>query len=468
MSMLLYVDPSPGQTRLERRFDVKWLMLKDLHLLPADSHSGVATRNIKYDSDFCGRLAPLSEDEWRLRRGICLPRDTDDASPSTGTWAFPVSGVIYPTITLRAGRPQIWRITNASADASYRLQLVVTSGSAGTQQPLRMRVLALDGGTLDEDAAQHSGFDELGLMPSARAELLIDPCEVGVGTIVRGWCVLPKADVIAELRTLGLDTGDQERDAGDHWPAVALARVVFKGDRAQRPRKILPIQASVLQPDRTDNPTRAIERTRNTAVQSRRTETPPDAMQAGHNAPSAASCSPVPLPAGHVRVIRFGNGLAKTYWTHFGLLATSSRLEMGVNSVKLPDIDKDGTPKPGDYPSFGTPDNPSDLCIRYGSVERWVLVNDTDECHNFHIHQTRFRVSEIALVEGEKANACLGDRKASKDFKTMHDNFPLPPGSRVVVDMAFTRPQQIGKFVYHCHILGHEDKGMMATVEVVP
>jgi len=191
-------------------------------------------------------------------------------------------------------------------------------------------------------------------------------------------------------------------------------------------------------------------------------------MQPSHEAQSATTCSPVPLPAGHVRVIRFGNGLSKTYWTHFGLLATSSRLELGENSVKLPDIDKDSIPKAGDYPSFGAPDNRSNLCIRYGSVERWVLVNDTDECHNFHIHQTRFRISGIALVEGDKANACLGDRKASKQFKTLHDNYPLPPGSRVVVDIAFTRPQQIGKFVYHCHILGHEDKGMMATVEVVP
>jgi hypothetical protein len=191
-------------------------------------------------------------------------------------------------------------------------------------------------------------------------------------------------------------------------------------------------------------------------------------MQPGREAQSATTCSPVPLPAGHVRVIRFGNGLSRTYWTHFGLLATSSRLELGENSVKLPDIDKDGVPKAGDYPSFGAPDNPSNLCIRYGSVERWVLVNDTDECHNFHIHQARFRVSGIALVEGEKANACLGDSNASKQFKTLHDNYPLPPGSRVVVDIPFTRPQQIGKFVYHCHILGHEDKGMMATVEVVP
>jgi FtsP/CotA-like multicopper oxidase with cupredoxin domain len=458
MSMLLYVDPSQGQPRLQRRFDVKWLMLKDLHLLPPDPRSGVATRNIKYDSDFCGRLAALSEEEWRLRRGTCNPKDTDDRTPSTGTWAFPVSGVVYPTITLRAGKPQIWRITNASADASYRLQLVITSRSAATPRPLTMRVRALDGGTLDQDAAQHSGFDDLVLMPSARAELLIDPCELGVGTIVHSHCFLPKSDVIAELRTLGLDTGDQERDAGDPWPAIALARVVFKGDRTQRARSMSPIQARA--------PTTKSEQ--NTVSQSPRVEIQHHTMQPGHEAESTTTCSPVPLPAGHVRVIRFGNGLAKTYWTHFGLLATSSRLELGENSVKLPDIDKDAIPKPGDYPSFGAPDNRSNLCIRYGSVERWVLVNDTDECHNFHIHQARFRVSGIALVEGEKANACLGDRKASKQFKTLHDNYPLPPGSRIVVDIPFTRPQQIGKFVYHCHILGHEDKGMMATVEVVP
>jgi FtsP/CotA-like multicopper oxidase with cupredoxin domain len=467
MSMLLYVGRSYGETRLQRRFDVKWLMLKDLHLLPSDPRSGVAARNIKYDSAFCGRLAPLSEEEWRQRRGLCVPEETGDASPSTGTWAFPVSGVIYPTITLRTGKPQIWRIANTSADASYRLQLVVTSGAAGTPKPLTLRVLAVDGGTLDQAAGGHSGFDEFVLMPSARAELLIDPCELGVGTLVRGQCVLPRPDVIAELRTIGLDTGDQDKETGDHWPAIALARVVFKGGQKNEMREGEMGKSEMRAQHARAIPTAAIEPRRNTAAQSRGTETQPHAMHAGHQAQPATSCSPVPLPAGHVRVIRFGNGLAKTYWTHFGLLATSSRLELGENSVKLPDIDRDGVPKPGDYPSFGAPDSPSNLCIRYGSVERWVLVNDTDECHNFHIHQTRFRVREIALVDGEKANACLGDRKASKDLKTPHDNFPLPPGSRIVVDIPFTRPQQIGKFVYHCHILGHEDKGMMATVEVV-
>jgi L-ascorbate oxidase len=37
--------------------------------------------------------------------------------------------------------------------------------------------------------------------------------------------------------------------------------------------------------------------------------------------------------------------------------------------------------------------------------------------------------------------------------------------SRVVVSIPFT---QVGDFVYHCHILEHEDGGMMAKISVVP
>ena len=45
------------------------------------------------------------------------------------------------------------------------------------------------------------------------------------------------------------------------------------------------------------------------------------------------------------------------------------------------------------------------------------------------------------------------------------DTIPLPPGGEVVIRIAFH--DFTGKFVYHCHILNHEDNGMMAIVEVV-
>jgi len=48
----------------------------------------------------------------------------------------------------------------------------------------------------------------------------------------------------------------------------------------------------------------------------------------------------------------------------------------------------------------------------------------------------------------------------------LHDNYPLPPGARVFVMIRFDGPK-LGRFVFHCHILEHEDKGMMATIGVV-
>jgi len=47
-----------------------------------------------------------------------------------------------------------------------------------------------------------------------------------------------------------------------------------------------------------------------------------------------------------------------------------------------------------------------------------------------------------------------------------HDTIPLPPGQEVFVVMSFDASQQIGRFVFHCHILKHEDKGLMAPIEV--
>jgi hypothetical protein len=47
-----------------------------------------------------------------------------------------------------------------------------------------------------------------------------------------------------------------------------------------------------------------------------------------------------------------------------------------------------------------------------------------------------------------------------------HDTIPLPPNQSVFVVMSFDAKQQIGRFVFHCHILKHEDVGLMAPIEV--
>ena len=90
-----------------------------------------------------------------------------------------------------------------------------------------------------------------------------------------------------------------------------------------------------------------------------------------------------------------------------------------------------------------------------GTTERWIIYNKSSESHPFHIHQDDFRVVDA----GGGVPSLPGDQ----------DVVPLPPGtpekpSRVVIDMPFT--DYSGNFVFHCHILDHEDGGMMSRVEV--
>jgi FtsP/CotA-like multicopper oxidase with cupredoxin domain len=95
--------------------------------------------------------------------------------------------------------------------------------------------------------------------------------------------------------------------------------------------------------------------------------------------------------------------------------------------------------------------NRTDVTMKLGSVERWTLVNETNEWHTFHIHTNDFQVVSVA-----------GKPVPYVDYE---DNVALPPESKTAILMQpidFT-----GKFVFHCHITFHEDHGMMATVQVV-
>ena len=97
---------------------------------------------------------------------------------------------------------------------------------------------------------------------------------------------------------------------------------------------------------------------------------------------------------------------------------------------------------------------------RVGDVEKWTLRNLSGELHVFHLHQTAFLVLEKG--EGSQEDA-LGLRDVinlpyAKDGK---------PGEVTIV-IPFTNPVMVGEFVYHCHIVGHEDAGMMQIIRVLP
>jgi suppressor of ftsI len=91
-----------------------------------------------------------------------------------------------------------------------------------------------------------------------------------------------------------------------------------------------------------------------------------------------------------------------------------------------------------------------DQRVKLGAVEEWTIRNVSRERHPFHIHVNDF---QVISVDGRPYNA-----------RSLADTFPLPVGGEIVIRMHFT--DFTGEYVYHCHILAHEDRGMMGTVEV--
>ncbi|CAM4089957.1 multicopper oxidase family protein [Nocardiopsis rhodophaea] len=95
-----------------------------------------------------------------------------------------------------------------------------------------------------------------------------------------------------------------------------------------------------------------------------------------------------------------------------------------------------------------------------GTVEEWRLVNEDVFQHPIHIHVNPFQVIDVqGIPEGDTS------WQTSPDI--WWDTFRLPPEGEVTI-RTFFRPDITGKTVFHCHILPHEDNGMMGTLLINP
>jgi FtsP/CotA-like multicopper oxidase with cupredoxin domain len=107
------------------------------------------------------------------------------------------------------------------------------------------------------------------------------------------------------------------------------------------------------------------------------------------------------------------------------------------------------------------PNSPPAITTTQGSVEDWTIENHTQEVHEFHMHQIHFLLLEV------------NGKKVQTDAQQFYDTYQVPywtgsgPYPSVKLRMDF-RGAVVGDFVYHCHILEHEDGGMMATIRLLP
>jgi FtsP/CotA-like multicopper oxidase with cupredoxin domain len=108
---------------------------------------------------------------------------------------------------------------------------------------------------------------------------------------------------------------------------------------------------------------------------------------------------------------------------------------------------------------FDMNDPTANIVVQQGDVEEWTIENRSRELHAFHIHQIHFQLMEWNGVP-------LDEPFLRDTINVPYWDGSSPQYPSVKLKMDFRDPRIVGTFVYHCHVLEHEDGGMMGTVRV--
>jgi FtsP/CotA-like multicopper oxidase with cupredoxin domain len=374
-----------------------------------------------------------------------------------GKWYFTVNGQLNPTINVKS-EGEIWRITNSSGSVTYDLELA--KQFKDHDAPVALQLLSVDGVSVTPVDSTKSELKEIGgakfepvpcagtdanspkavciskltMMPSSRAEILV------VNHSADGK-VIDADNSNAVFRTIGYKTGVD----ADNWPAVELAQVQFSGTKHVNHEPVVEVSDN----DHNSDGLKLNAISKDLA-----------AANAAFGADSDPNCTP--LPAGWKRRIFYG-------------VPTDAEFGLGYELV-----DDKGQTVPNSFQEVSAFNMHSKgICVTLATgnkpvFESWELINLAPEDHNFHIHQTKFRViSNAEKKRTKKSNFARG---------ILEDNLPLLSGGAgcdgtveawrsgacqttpTTVEIPFA---VAGNFVYHCHILEHEDGGMMAAIRVV-
>lgn len=115
-------------------------------------------------------------------------------------------------------------------------------------------------------------------------------------------------------------------------------------------------------------------------------------------------------------------------------------------------------------------DAPVTETVKLGSIEKWRFINSTDDAHPMHLHLVQFEILERqgydagALLQGT-VRALGAPRAPAATEMGPKDTATVNPGEMLTLLVKFDG--YAGKYVYHCHMLEHEDNDMMRPYEVV-
>ena len=157
---------------------------------------------------------------------------------------------------------------------------------------------------------------------------------------------------------------------------------------------------------------------------------------------------------------------AETVTRRLALVEEMSMYWDGPAAAMLGIVDDDGMPMPHMW-SDPVTENPS-----LGATEVWELYNFTADAHPMHVHEVTFEVVNRQALEvnddGETAPPArlVGDPRPPEAWESgFKDTVIAYPGEVTRIRAQFESP---GQFVWHCHIVEHEDNEMMRPYRIGP
>lgn len=321
--------------------------------------------------------------------------------------AVPLRGENRPLPTMHVARSERVRIVNATSD-SY-VNLWMRAGAGGSED---LRVIARDGVDVDTKPGERFlPYKRLLLAPSNRADVLIDP--------------------EATDRTL----------ATDFTCTGPLGNVVVPQDLLRLPR--------------------AINQRMLGSAQKRA------AVPAGETTAAAF-------------LLRYGKQSKRNReltftqydnYGHFYVTDTTNRAAPGFGERPFWLVANGHSKDPDRYML-------PNITVTQNDTETWTLVNAAGEIHAFHIHQMTFLTLDSTdpvlgpeLTNVKLDSVALAPAKVDPQAAPFTDPsgavYPalLPSRTRILINFSVVHP---GTFVYHCHMLAHEDSGMMGIITVLP
>jgi spore coat protein A len=110
---------------------------------------------------------------------------------------------------------------------------------------------------------------------------------------------------------------------------------------------------------------------------------------------------------------------------------------------------------------------------RLNSTEIWEFLNLTEDTHPIHLHLVRFQILDRRVINvdeyvfNDKKVVYLSEPVAPEASESgWKDTVRVTPGASTRIIVNFSG--YAGRYVWHCHILEHEDNEMMRPYEVLP